>query len=398
MFDNLSEENNRNKQKSTPIRSIDVSKSVLDWAIRRSGKQEEDLRQQFPNLDKWRSGQTQPTLHQLEKFANATYTAFGYLILSAPPEERLTIPHFRTSINQTPYSPSADLLDTVQTMERRQQWMREYLNNQGCDPLAFVKSVQITDNPERITQGMREVLRLDENWVSDQQTWESALRILRTHIEDAGILVVVNGVVGNNTHRKLDPDTFRGFVLVDEYAPLIFVNGADSKAAQMFTLAHELVHIWFGSSAIFDLQELRPASDEIEQICNRVAAEFLVPAAKLRDIWPSVIHSPSRYLDLAKHFKVSELVVARRALDLNYISNDEYREYWNSRYVRTAPRHKGGDFYSTQSLRLGRRFAETVIRAAAAGDILYREAYQLTGLYGKSFDNYAQSFSSRQTE
>ena len=128
--------------------------------------------------------------------------------------------------------------------------------------------------------------------------------------------MVVNGIVGNNTHRKLDPEKFRGFVLVDDYAPLVFVNGADSKAAQMFTLAHELAHLWFGSSAAFDLRELQPADDETERACNRIAAELLAPEHELRDAWTAALQSPNRYQVLARQFKVSELVAARRLLDL----------------------------------------------------------------------------------
>jgi Zn-dependent peptidase ImmA (M78 family) len=208
-------------------------------------------------------------------------------------------------------------------------------------------------------------------------------------------MVVVNGIVENNTRRKLDVAEFRGFVLVDDYAPLVFVNGADGKAAQMFTLAHELAHVWLGSSAAFDLRELQPANDRTELACNRVAAEFLVPEAQLRASWPALRRDAEPFQAIARQFKVSSLVGARRALDLQLISKREfldfYGEYQEDERRAAAKKPEGGDFYATQNLRIGRRFAQAVVQAASEGRLLYRDAYQLTGLYGKTFASYAES-------
>lgn len=206
--------------------------------------------------------------------------------------------------------------------------------------------------------------------------------------------MVVNSIVGNNTRRKLDPSEFRGFVLVDDYAPLVFLNGADGKAARMFTLAHELAHVWFGTSAAFDLRELQPADDKIEKGCNRVAAEFLVPEEELRQIWPSVCKEAEPFQALARRFKVSELVVARRALGLEFITRNEFLDFYQDYQTKerfAAQGSEGGDFYATQNLRIGRRFAEAVVCAVREGRLLYKEAYELTGLYGKTFEQYAKS-------
>ena len=373
---------------------ISVSEPVLRWALERSC-QRANLEGKFPKLPEWLSGSGKPTLHQLEDLAKATSTPLGYFFLSEPPEERLSIPHFRTLASERLRLPSPDLLETVQLMERRSAWMREYLIKQGHKPLGFVCSAQLTIEPEQHADEMRRTLGLAKEWASDQPRWTDALRHLQSKIEEAGILLAVSGIVGNNTHRKLDPAEFRGFVLVDEYAPLVFVNGADGKAAQMFTLAHELAHIWFGSSAVFDLRELQPADNETEQACNRVAAEFLVPASLLCDFWPNVRQEPERFQAVARHFKVSELVAVRRALDLGLITKSEfrdfYRDYQEKEHRAAAQGQEGGNFYATQNLRIGRRFAEAVIRAAREGKLLYRDAYQLTGLYGKTFEQYAHS-------
>lgn len=370
---------------------VTVSESVLRWALDRSGRPE-GIEEKFPKLARWLQGEDRPTLRQLEQLARATWTPLGYFFLPEPPEDRLPIPHFRTLRHEPLRRPSPDLLETVQTMERRQGWMRESLIEQGQEPLPFVRSAGLEAEPQRLAREIGRVLGLEQGWAANQPTWTAALRELQNRMEDVGILVVVSGVVGNNTYRKLDPAEFRGFVLVDEHAPLVFVNRADGKAAQMFTLAHELAHVWFGSSAAFDLRELQPADDETEQACNRVAAEFLVPGEELRELWPRVRRDLKPFQSVARRFKVSVLVAARRALDLGLITKPEflsfYQDYLEDERRKGDAQEEGGNFYATQNLRLGRRFAEAVVRAAKEGKLLYREAYQLTGLYGRTFERY----------
>ena len=374
---------------------VAVSRDVLRWVIDRSGLTVGTLQRKFPKIGQWQTGESQPTLRQLESLAKATLTPLGFFFLPAPLEEQLPVPHFRTLGDEPLRRPSPDLLYTMQVMQRRQAWMREFLTEQGQDRLPFVASARHDEPPHTVADRIRHVLRFDEGWAAQQATWTAALRVLRDAMEAINILIVVNGIVGNNTHRKLDPNEFRGFVLVDEYAPLVFVNGVDGKAAQMFTLAHELAHVFFGSSAAFDLRDMQPANDPMEQACNRVAAEFLVPERELRRIWPSTQDDPEPFQALARQFKVSALVAARRALDLQLIRRAEfldfYRAYQEDERRAATQRPEGGDFYSTQNARVGRRFAHAVVRAVKEGKLLYTEAYRLTGLYGTAFVRYAAS-------
>jgi Zn-dependent peptidase ImmA (M78 family) len=160
----------------------------------------------------------------------------------------------------------------------------------------------------------------------------------------------------------------------------------------MFTLAHELAHVYFGRSAAFDLRQMQPADDPIEQECNQVAAEFLVPEAKLHQIWPAVRRDPEAFQIIARQFKVSSLVAARRALDLGLIQREVFFDFYQayqSDERRLATRQAGGgNFFANQNLRIGRRFATAVARAIKEGKLLYSEAYRLTGLYGNTFDKY----------
>lgn len=372
---------------------VAVSRDVLHWAMDRSSLTEADLEPRFPKIREWLTGESLPTLEDLERLAKRTLTPLGFFFLDEPPEERLPIPHFRTVEDTHPARPSPELLQTVWTMQRRQDWLREYLRDNGEKPLPFVGSSAVHDPPVIVADRMRSALALGTEWAAEQPTWEDALKALRGAMEGAGIVVVVNGILGNNTHRKLDVNEFRGFVLVDDYAPLAFVNGADAKAAQMFTLAHELAHIFLGSSAAFDLRGMQPADDLTEQACNRIAAEFLVPEERLRSVWEAARREDDPFQALARRFKVSEIVAARRALDLRLLTReaflDFYGRYRDESERRAARRSRGGDYYNNQYQRVGRRFASAVLQAVKNDDLSYREAFRLTDLYGRKFDEFA---------
>jgi len=378
-----------------PKPTIPVSENILQWAVHRSGRGLGDLERKLPKLSVWLKGTSLLTLPEVENLAKETSTPLGFLFLSEPPVEKLSIPHFRTVGSNIPdLPPSPDLIDTLQLMEQRQSWMRDYLIEQGYSPLGFVHSSHIGDSPEQVAHEIRRTLGLAEMWAAEQPSWTKALDELKVKMEDIGILVFKNGIVGNNTHRKLDVSEFRGFVLIDDLAPLVFVNNADGKAAQMFTLAHELAHIWFGKSAIFDLKELQPASDEIERASNRVAAEFLVPAENLQELWPSIKNDKDRFQKIAYHFKVSKIVGAYRTLNLGLIKNEEftrfYLEYEQESRDDADRQEPGGNFYNNQMTRIGRRFGEAVIIAAREGHLLYRDAYKLTDLHGDTFEKFAK--------
>jgi Zn-dependent peptidase ImmA (M78 family) len=381
---------------------VAVSERVLRWALARSNRTVGDLTGKFPKIQEWLSGENRPSLRQVEALAKATLTPLGFFFLAEPPEDRLPIPYFRTLGDTGLRGPSPDLLDTLHAMQQRQTWMREYLIEDEQKPLPFVKSATIREQAKSIAQRMRDLLGFEAVWAARQRTWTDALGQLREKMETVGILVVTNGIVGNNTHRKLDPGEFRGFVLVDEYAPLVFVNGSDSKAAQMFTLGHELAHVFLGSSAAFDLRQLQPANNTTEIACNQVAAEFLVPEDNLRALWKSVSSLSKPFLAIARQFKVSELVAARRALDLNLIKRDQffefYEQYQQSDWHLRSKGSDSGNFYNNQNFRVGRRFASTVIRAVREDKLLYSEAYKLTDLYGKTFDQYVSKIENRELQ
>lgn len=373
---------------------VAVQPDILSWACERAGYNMRELARRFPQFPAWARGEKQPTFKQLENFAKATRTPFGFLFLRERPEERLPIPDFRT-VKQRPPRPSSELLDTIYAMQRRRDWLREERIECEAEPLGFVGNARLGDEPTAVGQEMRRMVGLDDGWISEMATWEEAVSELRRRIEQQGVMAVINGVVGNNTHRKLDVEEFRGFALTDRYAPLIFVNGADARSAQMFTLAHELAHVWLGleGEGLSGFEGLFPGDARVEKFCDQAAAEFLVPARELRERWRGIKGAAEPFQQMARHFKVSPIVVGRRALDLRLVDRRTFFEFYESYTNRERERAKragGGDFYNNQNTRVGERFATVVMRAAMEGRLSFKEAYDITGLRGGTFQKYAQ--------
>ena len=345
----------------------------------------------MPQFPAWLDQSKQPTFKQLEKFAVLTHTPLGYLFLNDPPVEELPVPDYRTVAGAVIDNPSVDLLDTIYTMQRRQSWLREYLLEINVEPRTFVGRATLADDPYVFGREMRRILGLGDEWAAQQETWQEGVGALRLAIEQLGVIAVINGVVGNSTKRKLNVGEFRGFALADDVAPLIFVNGADAKSAQMFTLAHELAHIWLGEEGLSGFENIMPEGTGVEDWCNRAAAELLAPTEAVRSRWQDAWRQAKPFHALARTFKVSPVVAARRALDLELIERSRYFECY-AEYIQRNRTQKssGGDFYKNQNFRIGEFFATYVVRAAAEGRIGFKSAYELTGLHGGTFQKYAQ--------
>ena len=376
--------------------SITLQPRVLRWARERAGFDREqlaaNLKIQTQDIESWEhSGRL--TFNELEDLAKHTYTPIGYLYLSEPPDDSLPIADFRTRAGVSPKRPSPNLLDTVFQMQLRQAWMREEMIYQETPPLEFVGAFNLDSSPSQVAVAISEALQLSGGWTAVEGSWTSALRTLRDHIESAGVLVVFNGVVGNNTYRKLDVDEFQGFALVDEYAPLIFVNNADYKTAQIFTVAHELSHIFVGESGLSKLEDLSPTDHATEEVCNKIAAEFLVPTEELQEQWNTAKQSSDPHQQIAKSFKVSTVVAARRALDSELITREAFFEYYYEnrakswRGAQQGDQSRGGNFWNNQLWRVGTRFGSAVSGAVMEGRVSYTDAYRLTGLKGDTFSN-----------
>ena len=366
---------------------VDINNNLLIWAIERAGINIDEVSRTIPSFSSWLLGKKKPTVKQLEKFAQKVHLPFGYLFLENPPEEKLPIPFFRT-LNSQEHKININIYDSVLLLQQRQSWLTDYLKENNYLQLNFVGKFSNNPDINDVVNDIRTTLKIDEDWAKEFSTWEKAKDHLTQLIEDAGIITTFSSIVGNNTRRNIKVDDCRGFVLVDDYAPFMFINSADSKSAQMFTIAHELAHIWIGQSAGFDFRKLQPANNQTEVLCDKIAAEFLVPAKSIEDSWQTV----KDISQLARYFKVSQIVIARRLLDLGKITKNEfitfYNNYINQDFARSENREGGGDFYKTQRKRLSVRFLSFVNQAVKENKLLIRDAYNLTNLKGETYHTF----------
>jgi len=362
---------------------VTIKPEILRWARDRAGLHESDLRKRFPKLREWETGTRKPTLKQLERYAQATRAPIGFLFLATPPEEPIPIPDFRTMSNRTMTRPSPNLLDTIYLCQQRQAWYQEHARANNFEPVGFVGTVTRTGQVVEVASTIRERLGLDLEARRQCATWEDALRAFIEQSDQAGVMVMCSGVVLNNNHRKLDPEEFRGFALADRQAPLIFINGADTKSAQMFTLAHELAHLWIGETALSSVEIAREEEQAVEQWCNAVAAEVLVPLSSLRPAIQAKESLDVTKARLARQFKVSTLVILRRLRDIGHLTNRQFFTAFEEELARLTELQKksgGGNFYLSQSARVSKRFARALVESTLEGQTLYRDAMKMLGL------------------
>ncbi len=379
---------------------VNINSNLIEWAILRAGHEVQEYLLENPKVKEWLTKTKKPTVKQLEDFSRNVHVPFGYLFLKEPPREELNFPFFRTGRNTTT-KVSLNVYDAIQIVQKRQDWLSEYLREGDYDPLEFIGKFNVKTPLEEIVSDIRKTLGLQADWAGYYNTWEQALEFLASQIEEKGIVINFSGIVGNNTKRTINVNECRGFVLADKYAPFMFINSADAKAAQMFTIAHELAHLWIGQSAGFDMKKLLPSDDPVERLCDKVAAEFLVPQDQLQKFWQAEkgfqkLSLAAVCIQAGRIFKVSPIVIARRALDLKLIPKNKFFSFYNN-YVSQINKLKlntgsGGNFYATSKKRISLRFASFVNNAVKEQKLLYRDAYKLTGLKGDTYANFIKEY------
>ena len=355
---------------------------ILRWARERArtsqGELAKKLNTKAEHIALWESGETRPTFRQAQNIASKLRIPFGYLYLPAPPAERLPLQDFRTIRDAEMSSPSGEFLDLLYDVISKQSWYRELLEDEETEDLPFVARFSLNDESHEIAANIASTLRIDADFRGAAPNWESFLRNLMERSESVGVLVMRSGLVAGNTHRHVSEREFRGFAISDKLAPLIFINGNDAKAAQIFTLAHELAHIWIGETGISNESPADFSHNEVEKKCNQVAAEVLVPRTEFIRLWSSTRDVDSNLNEAVRHFRVSLLVVLRRTLELELLPADVvWSRYRREEKRRAQPARGGGDFFRNLLSRNSRLLVGAVVKAVQAERALYTEAASL---------------------
>lgn len=383
-----------------------INPAILRWARNRLQLTEEDvarkmgLREKPERLRAWEEGQAFLTFRQAQELARILQIPFGYLFLSRPPVTTLPIADFRTLPEAERGKFSPELEDMLNDALRKRDWLRERRMEAGQTPFEFIGRFSLETSPLTISQDIRDTLGLPIPTARDTKTWDEHLRILIRRAEQAGIIVLQGGYVSSNTHRALSVKEFRGFVLADPYAPLIFLNAKDSANGRIFTLAHELAHLWTGTSGISNPEVVLPEKEQlqIERLCNRVAAELLVPAELLVESWRARPFTEETIQELARKFRVSTIVILIRVYETGLWSFQEFRNAYAQAlqeiqaYQEESYPTGGGDFYRTFVSRNGRLLLNEIAQALRDGTVLYKNAAWLLNVKPKTLANALREF------
>lgn len=371
-----------------------INPAMLRWARGRIGMDAATaataIGVKLDSYQSWETGEFRPTFKQAQTAAKVLFTSFGFLFLTEPPREQSELPDLRT-VGSKEGNPSLNLKEIIQQARQRQDWFVEYLNEQGAKPLDFVGKFDLNSSPQDVAIDIRKVLNIDVE--QGQRSWEIYYRELIDAAERVGVLVMRSGIVGSNTHRKLDVGEFRGFAISHPLAPVVFINSSDAPSARFFTFLHELAHIWIGSSGISNVSPGGQHSEEI--LCNAIAGEFLAPSEIFAKLWNfGPVELADRIAELSRRFHVSKLVIIRRALDLKFVDRRIYSEFYQNELRNfQAAEGGGGNFYRNAGAKNSGRFSRAVIAEAFSGRLLLRDAGKLLGVQPSKIREFAGQLS-----
>ena len=401
-----------NKGASMYHQTIPINPALLQWARLEAGlslqeaaerakltsprqKKGEERISPMDRLASWEQGLDTPSLNQLESIADAYRRPLLTFFLSEPPQRVETLVDFRTIYGRsiTADSPEFSALKRRIIMIHRE--LKAISEDEGTPPVSFVGSCSASSGVGFLVEAMRKALGVKFEDQRQQKTEDDLLGYLRDLVHNAGVYVMLLGDVGSH-HSKVDPEEFRGIAVADSSAPLIVINKYDAKPAILFTLIHELAHIWVGASGISNLNSLGidGSNNYIEQFCNAVAAEFLVPETQISAAWKDTEGSLQQAVDtLAKRFKVSGAVIGRRLLDTGFISAHEYgallityKKRWKSAKDKSKLGSGGPNQNILAGYYLGQKTLTTLIQAANNGKITLQDAARVLRIPVSRFD------------
>ena len=378
-----------------PTVNVNIQPAIISWAL--SQTSEEKLGTKLvDNIKHWLDGTKSPTFNQIEDFSKKSHIPLGYFFLQTPPIEQISLLEYRTLDSIQLTNPSRNLIDTIHDMEAVQEWMVNYRKEWNYDTISIVGSLKGITDISVIADTIRKDLGLNIEWYKDCGNPSEAFNKVRGLLEECGIVVMMNGIVGKNTHRALDVNEFRAFAMVNEWAPLIFINGADSAGGRLFSLFHELVHLWIGENDLYnDTKYSANGIKPIEVTCNAVAGALMVPKTVFLYKWNNNTNDDihEKIKELARMFRCSSSVIARRALDNKKIDQNVYNMVIADAieaYIQTKQeKSSGGDYYRVARSKLDGVVVRALCESVNSGRTSFTEAYRLTNTTSKTFSEVA---------
>src|SRR5216684_6943123 len=282
----------------------------------------------------------------------------------------------------------------VRDIRARQSTVRDVLiDEEETRPLRFVGSMTMADGVGAVLASLRQIIRIDLSEFRAQASPESAFALLRSRVEAAGIFVLLIGNLGSH-HSAIDVEAFRGFALADDIAPFVVINDQDAKSAWSFTLIHELVHLWLGTTGVSGVF----ADAEIEKFCNDVAGSFLLPANELPQVGVNlktdVEAAAQRIGEFAEERHLSRSMVAYSLFRAGLLTDDVWRTLssrfqmqWRQSREAKRERQKDGtgpSYYVVRRHRLGSALLHFVSRNLSDGVLTPTKASQVLGVKPRS--------------
>jgi Zn-dependent peptidase ImmA (M78 family)/transcriptional regulator with XRE-family HTH domain len=381
---------------------VAVQPKVLRWARSRAGYSVEDIAKQLKRdpaeIRAWETGESAPTYAQLEKLAYDLYKRpLALFFLPEPPQEVDVKQEFRT----LPNAEIDQLLPNTRYLLRLGQAFQLSLKEltEGMNPSdhKIFKDIKLTDAAHipAVAQRVREYLAID---IDTQVAWGStdeALKAWRNAVEVAGVYVF---------KQSFKQKTISGFCLIDPEFPIIVINNGTTKTRQIFTLFHELAHLFVGVNSISKvddsyINELPSQEKRIEQLCNALAADILVPPKDFRTQLENLQTLDDDSIQaLANRYRVSREVILRLSLDSGNISPSEYSarvSQWASDNGVPSKSSSGGSYYATQATYLGDNYLKLVFGKYYQGKIDIDQVAEYLGIKAKNIAALEAQFAGR---
>ena len=302
-----------------------ITPNVLKWA-RESARMTEEVAASkvhitVEKLKEWENGLNQPTIKQAQTLAKAYKRPFALFFLPEIPRDFQPLQDFRKKDSKALGTASVFIIREIQ---QKQAWIRDVNDENEESKLPFVGKFSLKDDPALVAKDILNTLNI---YPTNYKT-ENPIKEWIDGAESKGIFISRTSFI--HSRLTLDSDEIQGFAIADPFAPFIFVNSDDWSAPQLFTLVHELAHIWISETGISNEVEPEIKNKDkfhpVELFCNQVAANALMPAEIIADISESTFEDSKEVFKAAKNLGVSSFALLIRALNLNIITLNNYKK------------------------------------------------------------------------